>query len=282
MSFAALFPDADFRHHLSVKRGDLERFFAPTAEHDSLLAERRRWLRESPGNYIAANPEAAPLIDETAEVLGVAVDRNGDLLGRLSSLGAQIEPDIVLLQKTADGIFRVVAGCVCFPSSWSLPEKLDLRLDQVHSVVPDLNATIGAPISKFLGKMQPGAAWERSNWGVSASWERNQHPSRHLPRLTPPLDLDRVYFRVEDQVLSILPATGGLLFGIRIVTEPLQRIVDEEPVVAAGLVRALATMPEEMARYKHLGAVRAELVELLQRATCDYVFGGGEAPAAGA
>ena len=277
-----LFPEADYAHRLSVKRGDLRAFFAPTEEHKEIMAERRRWLGESPRDYVAAAPDAAPLIRETAQLLAPHVMKTADrenLTGLTSqvpssrdlpvrdliAIGCAIEPDIVLLKKGDDDVFRVVAGCVCFPSSWSLPEKLGLPLDQVHSIVPNLNTSIGAPISRFLAKMQPGAAWERSNWGLSAVADRNQHPSRKLPRLRPRLSADKVWLRVEDQILAILPETGVLLFGIRIVRATLTQTEAEQPEIIAGLHRALATMPEEMARYKNIAAVRSDVVKLLGR-----------------
>lgn len=266
MPFAPLFPDADYRHQFSVKRGDLARFFAPTAEHQDAIAERNHWLDDTPERFAAAIDSAGAAIDEAIALIGTngSGSRTPDnSLGKIIALGRSQEPDIVLLEKQTDGIFRVVAGCVCFPSSWSFPEKLGLPLDSVHSVVPDLNAAIGAPISRFLDKMQPGSSWERSNWGLSASPERNQHPSRGIARLSAPLDLERVWLRVEDQILSILPNTKALLFGIRIVTCPLGKLRVEEPVAAAGLRRALETLPEPMARYKNISDVRLAIAEML-------------------
>lgn len=262
-----LFPDVDYAHRLTVKRGDLRAFFAPTAEHDDVMAERRHWLRESPRDYAAANPEATPLIEETARMLAPDAAISGDAFRDLINIGCAVEPDIVLLKKGADDVFQVVGGCVCFPSSWSLPEKLGLPLDQVHSVVPNLNVSIGPPISRFLGKMQSGAAWERSNWGLSAVPDRNQHPARNLPRLQSPLNTHDVWLRIEDQVLSILPESSGLLFGLRIICKSIMQLRAEQPEIVTGLHRALSTMPDEMARYKGIANVRAELLELLGRVT---------------
>lgn len=267
MTFAPLFPNADFRHHFTVKRGDLARFFASSAEHAEILAERNRWLDAQPELYAGALDSAEQIVHEAATAL-VSDAENGagqhhPALAHMMLLGRRLEPDIVLLEKNSDGMFRVVAGCVCFPSSWSFPEKLGKPLDFIHTVVPDLNNAIGAPISRFLDKLQPAAVWERSNWGLSSSPARNQHPTRETPCLASPVELSRVWLRVEDQVLAILPETKALLFGIRIVTRPLQQLREEEPAAAAGLQRALQTMPEEMARYKNIAPVRMKIAELL-------------------
>ncbi len=263
MSFAPLFPDADYRHHLSVKRGDLARFFAPREEHAEVIAERRRWLAEDAPFHAAALDSAEPIIREAARVLQIPLSSGDDASEAILELGRAVEPDVILLEKNDDGIFRVAAGCVCFPSSWSFPEKLGQPLDFIHTIVPDLNAAIGPPIARFLSKLQPGAAWERSNWGLSASPERNQHPVRNTPRLVPPVALDRTWLRVEDQILAILPETRALLFGIRIVATPLSELQQQEPAAAVGLRRALATLSDDMARYKNISAVRSDLVDLL-------------------
>lgn len=265
MSFAHLFPDVDYRHHLSVKRGGVADFFASTGDHASILAERRHWLAESAETYAAAEHSTAESIDETADLLqlSAALSTSSSALEKIIDLGGAIEPDIVLLHKTADTTFRVVAGCVCFPSSWSFPEKMGLPLQEIHSVVPELNSAIGVPIARFLDKLQPGAAWERSNWGLSASPERNQHPMRNLARLRSPVSAESIWVRAEDQILTILPRTKTLLFGIRIVSRTIADLRRSEPDAAAGLHRALLTMTEAMARYKNIGAVRTELIGLL-------------------
>jgi hypothetical protein len=268
VSFAGLFPDRDYGHHLAVKRGDVARFFASTSDQSAIRQERSHWLSQSPEKYAGALEGSEPFIDEAAAILTSSIsDSAPTALEKIIALGKKIEPDIVLLEKQEDEIFKVVAGCVCFPSSWNFAEKLGKPLHNVHEVVPDLNQSIGDPIARFLGKIQPGASWERSNWGLSASAERNQHPSLKIPRLTSPVLLDRVWLRVEDQILSILPETGGLLFGIRIVTTPLAELRRHQPTIIPALRRALATMPEAMARYKNIDAVREEILQLLDAPT---------------
>lgn len=117
MSFAHVFPEADYRHHLGIQRGDLRTFFGSTSSHDEILAERTFWLDREPENYAAALPEAGPAVAETAELLGVDDGAASSNIDALIRLGRSLEPDFVLLVPAADGAFRVVAGCVCFPSS---------------------------------------------------------------------------------------------------------------------------------------------------------------------
>jgi hypothetical protein len=157
---------------------------------------------------------------------------------------------------------RLLAGCVCFPSSWKLTEKIGHPIEHIHGVVPGLNAAIGPQIHSFLSKLRPGIAWLRANWGLSRSAELNQHPDRNLPRLDAQVSLDEVWLRVEHQALVALPRTQGVLFGIRIAVHPIAKI-REDRVLADRFIRALTTMPETMAQYKNISAAKQRIIELV-------------------
>jgi len=75
--------------------------------------------------------------------------------------------------------------------------------------------------------------------------------------------LDEVWLRVEHQALVALPRTHGILFGIRIANHSLPE-VKKDAVVTKRLIRALQTMPEEMARYKNVISARGRILELLR------------------
>ena len=160
---------------------------------------------------------------------------------------------------------EMLAGCVCFPSSWPPAEKLGRPMAEIHSPAPGLNSSLGNQIDTFLSRLRPGPAWLRSNWGLSASAELNQHPDRRLPRLTPELRLDQIWLRVERQALVLLPASGGVLFALRIENEPLDLLKEKAPEAALRLVQALKTMSEEIACYKGIASARDSLVEQLGR-----------------
>jgi hypothetical protein len=68
---------------------------------------------------------------------------------------------------------------------------------------------------------------------------------------------------VEYQSLVALPRTNGILFGIRLVIEPLSRLC-LDAAFATGLSRALATMPDSVATYKGLQTSRQRLIDLLR------------------
>src|SRR5258708_419043 len=176
---------------MRFERGSFGEFFQPTPQNEELLAQRRHWLTVAPQTYAALLPDGIPLLDETLELaraeetLPAGFDSDHSSTRTLHNsvqsvprhrcleLGAAWEPDFLLLALDSMGNIVLVGGCVCFPSSWSLAEKIGRPIDVIHGIVPGLNAAIGAQIQGFLKKLRPGACWLRANWGLSRSPELN-------------------------------------------------------------------------------------------------------------
>lgn len=260
--------EGPYRFSMAFGRGHFADFYGASAEHESILKERKRWIASFPQQHLAVLPESRELLQETialAQEQGTLTESppaasSTAQLARF--LGERWEPDFLLL-KREDATFELVCGCVCFPSSWAVEEKIGHPIEHIHHVVPALNSSVGRQIQSFLEKIKPGVSWTRSNWGLSRSPEFNQHPSRDTPRLDERVSLEEVYFRVEEQSLVLLPTTRGILFGIRIKVFPLVRYARTEE--ALKLAHALETMPEPMAAYKGVACARPRLISLLRQ-----------------
>ena len=259
--------EAPYRFSIAFGRGKFEDFWGRTAENGRILAERKKWLAEDERKYLAQTSEAKELLEEAKELgvtaatlpRDVAETTGADRLARL--LGENWEPDYLVLKREQDAV-RLVAGCVCFPSSWSLEEKIGRRIDEIHEIVPALNSILGSQIRTFLERIKPGVSWTRNNWGLSRSREWNQHPSRNIAKLDESVTLESVYFRVEEQSLVALPESAGVLFGIRLKVFPLAEVRNSDEI--ARLAELLESMPEALARYKGLGQARERIVQLLR------------------
>src|SRR3954469_3071380 len=262
-----LFPAGDFAFHMRFRRGEIPAFYKNTTGRPDIIAERRKWLEQDAQKYAAALPEAEPLLAEAIEIaesLGISARIGQTPFETTLNLGAAWEPDLLLLRfpsPTAQPV--LAAGCVCFPSSWALEEKIGRPLDAIHGPVPTLNEQFANPVQQFLARIKPGISWERINWGLSRSPELNQHPSRRLPRLDATVSAEEVWFRAEYQSLLSLSKTNAVLFGIRLVIEPLTKLLKNREFVA-GLHRGIQSMPENIAIYKGIAPARARLLDLLK------------------
>ncbi len=264
-----LFPDTDYGFSMRMRPGNPADFFAPTAESSGILRERRFWLEQAPTKYSVLDPDYEALIDSLRQFADTARNDSANSraaastpAGRLRQLGGEWEPDFMIVSPDAGGHFVLRAGCVCFPSGWSLEEKLGLPIEEIHGVVPGLNAAVGAKIHQFLTRLKPGIGWYRSNWGISSSAKFNQHPSRAINQLTKDTSPAATWLRIEHQVLTSLPGSNAILFGIRLENVALAQI-KEAVAIRGGLRHALATMPDPMAAYKNLIAVRPALLDYL-------------------
>ncbi len=254
VNWLRLLPDEDYRFQMGLKPGNAGQFFAPTDDSAGLLAMRAALLESAPERYLLDRPASSAL-----QALSLWC---GEQLDDAMTAGRRCEADWVLLTPDAAGDFHVTAGAVCFPSSWSLPQKAGLRLTEVHAPVPGLNDSLARSIDTFLTKLAPGAAWERENWGLSADGALDHHPDHALPALAGAASLTDTWLRLERQILLRLSG-GDILFGIRVTTHRLDALT-REPAIAARLARALETMPEAVAVYKGVATARSGLAAKLR------------------
>lgn len=279
-----IFPDADHRWTMGLRPGAIAEFFAPQDDTGTLLAERAALIAGEPEKYALLTADGDAALSETialARSLGATIPVADDSppQQRLAALGRAWEPDVVWLRRGGDhgdaqagthrvGVYRVVGGIVCFPSSWALADKLGLPMADVHEPVPGLNEALARQIDRFLEKLRPGDFWTRENWSLSRTSARNQHtslqrPPHNWPRLDAATPLDEVWIRLEHQILLRLPESDAVLFGIRIESPSLAELL-AEPVAAGRFARILSTMSDDAARYKNFAAFRSRLVDALE------------------
>lgn len=254
-----LFPKDDFGFRLTLRRGAPSDFFAPSEEHESILAERRRCLAEAPDDYAIIPEVARPAWNEFCGVAGEWIGQS--VPEDPVTAGGIVEPDVILMTRDADGVFRLTGGVVVFPSHWALADKLEKALLEIHGVVPGLNASIGPAIDRYLDRLKPGFSAGRPNWGLAATDAMNLHPAINPPRLTRGMSIDDIWLRIEEQNLSVLPETGAVLFGIRIERIRLKEVLANVEI-RHRFHHTLKTMPATAAAYKGLADVMPNLLEL--------------------
>ena len=180
-----------------------------------------------------------------------------------------VQEDLIIMQQKKEG-WCLTAAAVCFPTRWDLPSKLGRPMDAIHNVVPGYKEKLDSPSTRFFdGMKKQSAVFRRGNWSLLDDPALFQ-PSGRLKR-EPSADLtadnagEKVWLRVEHQTLQRLPATGAILFSIRVHRTRLDAVA-QNPDVADSLIRAIETMNPAMQHYKAIESVRGATVEYLTAA----------------
>jgi hypothetical protein len=251
-----LFSRDGFRFSIGITPLQPEDFFANHGRAE-ILRERRRLLQEQPEEYARALERAADW-----ETVRSSVHRWEPAASAEDSrtLGASWEPDFVVLDQKEPN--HVLGGCVCFPSGWSLSEKIGKSLFATHAPVPGMNELLAPKISQFLSRLDLKRCFQRTNWGLTGSRALDQHPRNRIPPIGPATDPAAVDLRIEWQALIGLPR-DLILFGIRVFHVPLPRVRTITDL-AKLLAENLTSMPPAVAAYKRLATGREHLIRYLR------------------
>ncbi|WP_442582320.1 heme-dependent oxidative N-demethylase family protein [Mesorhizobium sp. ASY16-5R] len=186
-----------------------------------------------------------------------------------------VQEDLILMRRSEAG-WRLAAGSLCFPSSWSLLEKFGHPLQDIHKPVPAFGP--GTRMAELINRMfdslkveQPVLRW---NWSIQANRDL-YHPLSNIERTAraeqrpskfPNGEVEAAVIRVERQTLRKLPVSGDILFTIRIHLDPLTvlRGHPDRAVLAKSFAEQVAAMEEAQLDYKGLTADRQGLVERLE------------------
>jgi hypothetical protein len=197
----------------------------------------------------------------TGEHWDIAAHDPLELAGRL------VQEDLCLIEASPEGP-RLTAAILCFPSRWRLHEKLGRPLALVHGNVPLYGERLARPVDRFMAHVRPNHIACRVNWSMMDDPTLFQPAGKWRDTLDATITGenagDRLFLRVERQTLRRLPATGAVLFGIRVHVYKLAQVV-REPATAARLASAVRALPPEMAHYKSLPMFQDALLAWLDR-----------------
>lgn len=277
---------------------DLADWIETDAGLPRFLAEKTRLYREIPDEV---HVEEAGTVDAQREVLALLADhlpsrfpqiyrRSGDAIEIVGSetvgTGADVaEPlkraamlvaeDLILMRRGEAG-WRLAAGSLCFPSSWSLREKFGLPIHEIHGPVPGFGP--GTRMADIIGRMFDSLKIEqpmqRFNWSLQAG-DALYHPlsnaARDIRAVERPStfagdEIARAFIRVERQTLRKLPVSRDVLFTVRIHLDPLA-VLERHPdrgVLAASFAQQIEALDGAQLDYKGLTADRDRLVATLR------------------
>jgi dimethylamine monooxygenase subunit A len=209
------------------------------------MAERDRLIAECPAEVLAMPEAARPAAEELLALIlghldgvrgyaredgavrrpdGVLVPLDGP---PLAVAGRVVQEDLVILER-ADGEaeHRLTAAVLCFPSNWTLAQKLGMPLARIHLPVEAYDETVAKRVQRLFDAIRPEAPLMRANLIPYA------HADLHSPRPEfsrhSPGPGDVRFVRVERQTLLRLPATRAVVFSIHVYQVPLTSLGVEE------------------------------------------------------
>ena len=239
-----------------------EHWLLPDTEADDWLRDKCLIMKMMRANVCAGALDS----DAAEELLALMISATGQVPSQsmpsaLEEAASLVSDDICLLQAKRPGDWRLVAGVLCAPTYWTLPERIGLDLGGLHGPVPGGDPGIASRVSRVFTGLKPGIVLERFNWTVQAS-DKRYTPDRPSVQGKTAEDL---YLRVERQTIRKLPETDTLVFTIRICIDPLL------PILADGETReafedAWLGASSALRRYKHWDDIEPLVAELCRHA----------------
>jgi hypothetical protein len=224
-----------------------------------------------------AHPETHRSDDGTVAVKGFEGKSRPFPDAPLAMASMLVQEDLILMRRHDEG-WRLDAGALCFPSSWSLTEKFGRPLQEIHKPIPGFGPGTRPDmlIERMFDSLQVEQPVQRYNWSLQAgdalymplsNSQRDVRATRR-PSNYPDGDIKaHAFIRVERQTLRKLPASRDILFTIRIHLDPV-RVLEKHPErarLAASFAAQLEALDEAQLDYKGLSADRDALVALLRR-----------------
>ncbi|UVK40674.1 DUF3445 domain-containing protein [Mesorhizobium sp. AR10] len=248
-------------------------------EEEGTREAQREVLDLLDAHLLANFPEIYRRSSSGIEVIGATEGIGGPVGGSsdapLVAASLLVQEDLILMRRDESG-WRLVAGSLCFPSSWSLIEKFGRPLQQIHAPVPGFGpATRFADLINRMFDGLQGQAVERYNWSIQAD-DTLYHPLSNIERIDratnrptrfPDGDVNaHAFIRVERQTLRKLPVSRDILFTIRIHLDPLKVLAHhpDRAALAASFAAQILTLDAAQLDYKGLTADRDKLAESLK------------------
>jgi hypothetical protein len=183
----------------------------------------------------------------------------GDKYG-LEEMAKIVQEDLCILRRRDDG-WNLRAAAVCFPSYWSLKEKMGKPLDMIHGPVPQLTSDINEVITSKLDALEVDKPVERFNWTLTDDMQLHQPNS--IRRNIPP-NHHKFFVRVERQTMMML-RSGDILFTIRTYLNPL-RAITQDQVLSTGLQNSILNTDPEVLNYRGIDRFGTQVMRVIDQA----------------
>ena len=218
---------------------DVSSWLAPDQFRDSEIALKHRLFAEREDAVFACLPSAEAAAREAADLVSTWITSNTDSridwsahANPLATASLHVQEDLALM-VFRDGDWHLDALSLCFPSLWRLADKIGKATGAVHAPVRHYESDLSKKVDTFFSRLKPETPVWRRNLTVKP------YPFLHLPTPSLPMppggisvadDGSPLWLRSERQTLRALPASGALLFTIRVQMTPVRHLRERRDV----------------------------------------------------
>ncbi len=171
-------------------------------------------------------------------------------------LALQVQEDICVMQIGESGT-RLIAAHLCAANHWSAREKLGMDMLALHQQVPEFSKENREPNQLMAGLYNKTQAYVRFAWGLNDQPILNQHPKLQTNDSSTG---EKIWLRIERQVLTPLPDTDLMLFTIRTYFRDCDRLEKQQRL---NLISAVNSMSNETLSYKNIN--KKKVSEILEK-----------------
>lgn len=244
---------------------DLAKWLVADDEREREIAEKRALIDRDRSAVFGAIGGSEEPCSEVLELISMWTGRTAEGVEHpLIEASLMVQDDLAVMQRIDDE-WVLAAGVVCFPSHWSLPDKLGLPLDLVHSPVTHYEHELRQKVDRFHDRLPlDRPAWRR-NWSVNATNELHA-PVRWNDPAPPDVlaaDGSPMWIRSERQTLRRLQRSDAILFTIRVQLAPLG-VLRSRPDLAAKMLQAVRSWDEPKRRYNSTAGALPQLMQWLE------------------
>ena len=188
----------------------------------------------------------------------------------LDALAMQIQDDMALVERTQDGLDRIIALHLCFPNHWAAQDKIGKSFLASHAPVPGMEK-VNQRVEQLLNSLLNKGPYVRFAWGLATDTKLNHHPLApegidtklwQGRRFDP--DKPELYLRVERQVIYGFPELDAFLFTIRTYFYDVAEL-KQSPEKRLALQSALQSMSDATLDYKGLTENKPLILDWLQK-----------------
>ena len=139
----------------------------------------------------------------------------------LLTAGRLTQHDLCVMEAQDDE-HVLTAACLCFPSSWSLSEKIGRPLIKIHEPVPNYTADLARRVQRLFDIIRVQHPMFRVNTLIYS--DPNLHQPRTMSARRSISKNNKLWVRSEFQSLIRLQLTKAVIFGIHNTIVPLEML----------------------------------------------------------